>query len=685
MSSSSGTFDRYLIKETKKKGKQKRSRKGVKQYGKHAEAEKEAKRARSRRRTVIKKQRAALLIQYVFRRHRRRKARKEMKAWRRTMLIIKVQSKWRRFAARKRAKREDQFIRNVGIIVKVQRIVRQRKVSREKAWKQARKRSTQFRWDMVKARFRDAVGTEEGGQIGSKNTSKAFNLARKRRVCSTVFLHTLEDIQDMKDVSLVYTGNHVVAKKSAHIKCFVLAPTCEIHSTYQRLISGRRVSDSVSLNVELLYLVTYYADPSASHMIKIGERDLETWGHHPGTFNSLTSEHQEGMCKQVCETLLNDGEHQLASMLRTLQSKYLLNDDEVNKFSRCFSEIDSDCSGQIELEEFCEYFDLTSHREHWLARKIFRLFDKDGSLDIDQVEFICGAMEYCSMDLNTLNQFAFDMFDEDGDGSISKNELKSALSYIHNTLDLAEPIMQIMEEIKFPVGSSNFREYSKMFPALLLPAWKMQQKLRDACLGDEYWTSYTQRVRDAGRDTATNVAGMDGSMRASIIEVAVKTAWLAERRAVDEAEGEIAATMAALGRGEGEEMPVAQTVAFLRRVSVISWATNSTEEEEEEAEEGKVEQGYDADYYAGDSESGDEDEPRSPLLEKTENALAMLTITEGQEEDYEECPTVQTVEEQQQEVDFMHIHSIEEEVAPLVPKRRVRRARRSKRRADAPY
>jgi hypothetical protein len=30
------------------------------------------------------------------------------------------------------------------------------------------------------------------------------------------------------------------------------------------------------------------------------------------------------------------------------------------------------------------------------------MFDADGSGDIDQIEYICGIMEYCSMDYATL-------------------------------------------------------------------------------------------------------------------------------------------------------------------------------------------------------------------------------------------------------------------------------------------
>jgi hypothetical protein len=99
-----------------------------------------------------------------------------------------------------------------------------------------------------------------------------------------------------------------------------------------------------------------------------------------------------------------------------------------------------------------------------------------------------------------------------------------------------------MEEINFPVGSSNFKSYSNQFPALLLPAWKMQSKLRDAALGDEYWKMYTKRVREQ-IESGEVPAGSEG---------ATKTAWLAERRIEDEA-NDLVAKMEALAASPTED------------------------------------------------------------------------------------------------------------------------------------
>jgi hypothetical protein len=91
------------------------------------------------------------------------------------------------------------------MVVLLQRFVRKMKERKAVAWKQARKRSATFRWDLAKARFRDAVGADQVDPrtgYGLEMTSKQFNLVRKRRVRSTVFLHDLEEIENMADLSV---------------------------------------------------------------------------------------------------------------------------------------------------------------------------------------------------------------------------------------------------------------------------------------------------------------------------------------------------------------------------------------------------------------------------------------------------------------------------------------------------
>ena len=93
---------------------------------------------------------------------------------------------------------------------------------------------------------------------------------------------------------------------------------------------------------------------------------------------------------------------------------------EVKKLYSIFRCVDVDNSGSIALSELLAHIDLprTSFTE-----KIFSIFDDDKSGEIDFKEFVMSLWNYCTLTKNTLDVFAFDLYDKDGSGELSAPEI----------------------------------------------------------------------------------------------------------------------------------------------------------------------------------------------------------------------------------------------------------------------
>ena len=58
---------------------------------------------------------------------------------------------------------------------------------------------------------------------------------------------------------------------------------------------------------------------------------------------------------------------------------------------------------------------------------LFRVFDSDGSGDVDEAELIAGCAQLCSGQATTRLELAFRCFDRDGDGHLDRDEIADLL------------------------------------------------------------------------------------------------------------------------------------------------------------------------------------------------------------------------------------------------------------------
>lgn len=104
--------------------------------------------------------------------------------------------------------------------------------------------------------------------------------------------------------------------------------------------------------------------------------------------------------------------------------EYNIKPESIKKAYKRFQETDVDHSGLIEYTEFCEILQVEPSPQ---VEKLFQLFDKDKSGQIDVKEFMIGLSNFTGAGKEEKLKFAFMVFDEDGNGVITKQELLKIL------------------------------------------------------------------------------------------------------------------------------------------------------------------------------------------------------------------------------------------------------------------
>ena len=113
----------------------------------------------------------------------------------------------------------------------------------------------------------------------------------------------------------------------------------------------------------------------------------------------------------------------------------------------------------------------------------FQMFDKDKACQIDVREFMIGLSNFTGAGKEETLKFAFMVFDEDGNGVITKQELIKILKANHmassdkEVMRKAETIMaQADKDGDGVVSFDEFVIVRKKFPNILFPAYSLGKK-----------------------------------------------------------------------------------------------------------------------------------------------------------------------------------------------------------------
>lgn len=183
---------------------------------------------------------------------------------------------------------------------------------------------------------------------------------------------------------------------------------------------------------------------------------------------------------------------------------------DVHKLHQAFVKVDADASLSISLAEFFDFFGLTYSQ---FGKRCFAIFDEDDSGELDFREFVVSLWNYCTFDAIALTSFAFDLYDLDGSGSIDGSELRRILQEVYGSDGAQTNVyaQNVYKKIKRYVGSDtgdegqiskpDFVTFSKKHPALLFPAFLMQQTLQKCILGASFWKRLAKkRAKAFGRE-----------------------------------------------------------------------------------------------------------------------------------------------------------------------------------------
>ncbi len=148
--------------------------------------------------------------------------------------------------------------------------------------------------------------------------------------------------------------------------------------------------------------------------------------------------------------------------------------ESVKKAFKRFQAIDKDQSGMIDYTEFCEVIQVDPSPA---IEKVFQNFDKDKVGQVDIREFFISLSNFTGASKEEKLKFAFMVFDEDGNGVITKQELTKILKANHmasSEKEVARKADTIMAQAdKDGDGVVSFEEFvgiSKRFPNLTFPA-----------------------------------------------------------------------------------------------------------------------------------------------------------------------------------------------------------------------
>ena len=132
---------------------------------------------------------------------------------------------------------------------------------------------------------------------------------------------------------------------------------------------------------------------------------------------------------------------------------------DIGRLYKIFLKVDTDRGGKINLLELLMFLDIERTS---FNKRVFSIFDSDGSGSIDFCEFVLSLWNYCTLDSSTLVIFAFDIYDRDSSGDIGPGEVKNMLKELYGSRYKKNPhttaVLNQLDKLELTsINIDNFR------------------------------------------------------------------------------------------------------------------------------------------------------------------------------------------------------------------------------------
>jgi len=156
------------------------------------------------------------------------------------------------------------------------------------------------------------------------------------------------------------------------------------------------------------------------------------------------------------------------------------NDDTVERFWSVFCKINQSSTGQVTISEFLTFFSLDRSK---YVEKCFLYFDAAGGKSIDFLEFIVSVWNICTLKIDTLANFTFDLYDLDSDGELSLPEIERMVLELYGNVGrlngigkkILDNVNSFAEERGGFLNQTSFTVYTMNHSMLLFPAFQIQR------------------------------------------------------------------------------------------------------------------------------------------------------------------------------------------------------------------
>ena len=161
-----------------------------------------------------------------------------------------------------------------------------------------------------------------------------------------------------------------------------------------------------------------------------------------------------------------------------------------------FCRINKSLDEEITRDEFIQYFAADFQQSHSYIDKCFQYFDTTGSGTIDFLEFAIAIWNICSMEVDALSNFAFDLFDVDlPHGELSFPDIERMMIELFGEDGIKsgtgkvamDDITLYAEERGGRLKSADFTIYTHRHQMILFPIFTIQNAIQRRVMGNRFW------------------------------------------------------------------------------------------------------------------------------------------------------------------------------------------------------